>query len=374
MRNLKKIKLVSFTLIISVFLCCCSKSQNNIDDIIPDYARRTYSIADLLPYTYKEIKNAQAYYGQELTKYFYANTSTEAEVKRVTNKEKIDFYIDIGYRNHNYKMIKKRYAMFFGNDNMTDEEMEKERKEEYDKYYKINNAEGIDTIKKYNDGKAFGMPLMSIKVLMDTATISETEKVEDAFVSTAMCEIYKPVTITCDKYDKLKFGDTVELKVPEKVYKKVGTDSEIETIESRNRVCTYIATDSLMYKNDDGRESYYYIGCVDGTNDVRRICDAYGKTLEIYVETKPLSFIKYCRVVCANEPMRLTQDMSLDRLEEYAYNDIAERALCGGYLVAKYKDYIYANQITTDRKGYITSLIDYNNLCIDNEFRKSLSK
>lgn len=371
MQNFRNLKLISIFLVASIFLCSC-KSQKNIDDIIPDYAKRTYSVADLIPYTYKEIKNAQAYYGQELTKYFYANTSTESESKRVRNKDKMDFYIDLGYRNHNYKIIKKRYAMFFGNDNMSDEEMENSRKEEYDKYYKVKDAEGINTIKKYNDGKAFGVPLISIKVLMDTATISEAEKVEEAFVSTAMCEIYKPVVIDSEKYDKLKFGDTIELTVPEKVIKKIGTNSETEVTESRERKCTYIATDSLVYKNDNGEDSYYFIGYEDGINNVRHICDKYGKTLEFYVETKPLSFMKYCRVTSANEPMRLTQSFSLDKLEEYAYNDIAERALCGGYLVYKYKDYIYANQVTTDRKGYITSLIDYNNQCIDNEFLKNL--
>lgn len=341
---------------ISIFLCSCVKSQGEVDNIIPDYARRTYSVADLIPYTYKELKNAQAYYAKDLINYYDTNTSTDANAKRITKRENVDFYYDFAYRNHNYRIIKKRFEMFAGDEMTSEEQMKKEREKEYDKYYKVGNAEGIETIKKYNNGKAFGVPLISIKVLMNTATISEMETVEDTLVSSAMCEIYKPVVISCEEYDKLNIGDIVELDIPEKV------------------ACTYIATDSLMYKNDKGEDLYYFIGCVDGTNDVRRICDKDGKTIEYYVETKPLGFMKYCRVTSAKEPLRLIKDLSLNRLKEYYYNDLAERAFCGGYLIEKYKDYIYANQITTDRKGYITSLIDYDNLCTYNEFLKDLNK
>ena len=42
--------------------------------------------------------------------------------------------------------------------------------------------------------------------------------------------------------------------------------------------------------------------------------------------------------------------------------------------VLAYKDYVYANSITTNLKGYITALHEYDNLRIDNEYYEELNK
>ncbi|MBO6134412.1 MAG: hypothetical protein J6O09_01375 [Lachnospiraceae bacterium] len=352
-------KYIAQIVFISLVLSSCSlsKTQSVIDNIIPDHTKRMYTISDLTPYTYKEIRNAQAFYGQDLTDFFYANTATAAEAKRETKKEKDAFYKELLFRNHNYKIIKKRFGMYVEDESKSQETKESERQKEYDDYYKLQNAEGGNIIKKYNDGKLSGMPLMSIRIDMSTATMSDIESI----YSTALCEIYKPVVIEESVYEKLAFGDTIDLVVP-------ATNSTVNASETKKVTCTYIATDSLMYKDDKGEESYYYIADIDGINEVRRILDYDGSTLETYAESKELQIMSNARVVRANDMIRLMMDVSSDSLTEYNYGDLAVRALSGGYLVQEYKDYVYANSISTNLKGYITSLTEYDNQAIDIEF------
>lgn len=355
-KNLKS-KIV-ILLIVSFVLSSCKlvQTQKMIDNIIPDYTRRMYTVADLIPYTYKEIRNAQALYGTELTDFFYTNTATEAEAKRVTKEEKEAFYYELLYRNHNYKTIKKRFAMYVGDDSKPQEAKEKKRQKEYDDYYKISNAAGSNVIKKYNDGKLQGMPLMSIRVDMSTATMSDL----DSIYSEAMCEIYKPVYIEESRYQNLKIGDTIDLLVPT-------TNSEIYAKETKKVTCTYVATNSLIYETEKGEKVRCYIAAIDGTNDVRRIVDDSGSTLETYVESAMLQFMKYARVARANDLKRLMIDVSGDDLTEYNFDELAVRALSGGYVTYEYKDYIYANSVTTNLKGYITSLTNLDNQRIDIE-------
>ena len=113
MKFMKSKRIITIVLICVMILSSCNlvQDQKMIDNIIPDYAKRMYTIADLIPYTYKEIRNAQALYGRELTDFFYNNTTTESEAKRQTDKEKKDFLSELRYRNHNYKIIKKRFSM-----------------------------------------------------------------------------------------------------------------------------------------------------------------------------------------------------------------------------------------------------------------------
>ena len=362
--NFMKIKkMIAIVMLVTMFLSSCGlvQNQNKIDNIIPDYTRRMYTIADLIPYTYIEIKNAQALYGRELTDFFYENTTTESEAKRTTDEEKKEFLSELRYRNHNYKIIKKRYAMYVEDEYKSSETKTAERDKEYDEYYKLPTAKSANIIKKYNDGKLQGMPLMSIRVDMSTATMSNI----DDIYSEAMCEIYKPVYIEENRYKKLKFGDTIELEVPV-------ASGEVDKKETKKITCTYVATDSLLYKDEEDKDAYYFIADVDGTNEVHRVLDYYGKTLETYVEKAPLQFIKYARVARANEPQRLMDAVANDNLTEYNFDELAVRALGGGYLAYEYKDYIYANSITTNLKGYITSLTNYDNQRIDNKFYDSL--
>lgn len=129
-----------------------------------------------------------------------------------------------------------------------------------------------------------------------------------------------------------------------------------------------------MYKDANGKEQYYFLAEPDGTNDFcRRVLDHHGKTLEVYEETKPLQFMKYARVARANESQRLLNDISKEELISYDFDKLAVRALSGGYLVYEYKDYVYANSITTNLKGYITALYYFDNQRIDNEFYNSLN-
>lgn len=355
-------KTIGVLLVVSFILTSCAPSQKVIDNILPDYTRRMYSIADLIPYTYKEVRNAQALYGIELTDFFSENTSTTAEAKRVTEEQKNDFYSELRYRTVNYKLLRQRLAMYLEDEAKSQDTKEAERQKEYDEYYKLPTAKGAGIIKQYNKGKLQGMPLMSIRVDMSTATMSEV----DDLYSEAMCDIFKPVVIEEKVYKDLEFGDTINLVVP-------ATDSVINSKITKTVKCKYIATNSLAYTNDNGKESYYFIAETDGTNDdVRRVLDYYGKTLEIFVERKPLQFMKYAKVARANEPQRLMTSIIGDTLTYYDFDKIAVRALSGGYLIYEYKDYVYANSISTNLKGYITSLYYYDNQRIDNKFYESL--
>lgn len=360
----KNKKIVVAIILASMLLASCTKSQRTIDNILPDYTKRMYSVADLIPYNYKELRNAQALYGTELNKFFYENISTTAETKRATEKQKNDFYKELRYRNANFKLLRKRLAMYTEDEIYTQAEKEKERKKEYDDYYKISNAKGGNIIKRYNNGKLQGMPLMSIRVDMSTATMSEI----DDIYSEAECEIYRPVVIDESIYEKLKFGDEIELEVPV-------DNSTFEKSDTRRVKCKYVATDSLLYIDENGKDNYYFISDIDGTNDFcRRITDYYGNSLEVYVEKKPLQFMKYAEVARANEPQRLLNAIAYDELVSYDFDKLAVRALSGGYYAIEYKDYIYSNSITTNLKGYITALYHYDNLRIDNKYYEELNK
>ena len=357
-------KIIACIMFVTMIMASCSPSQNTIDNILPDYDKRSYSIADLIPYTYKELRNAQALYGRELTKFFYDNTTTAAEATRVTEKQKNDFYKELRYRNANYKLLRNRLSMYTEDNTLSQEAKEKERQKEYDEYYKISNARSGNIIKQYNNGKLQGMPLMSIKVDMSTATMSEI----DDIYSEAQCEIYRPVVIDEKVYEALTFGDEIELEVP--VENRTFGKKETKKIK-----CSYVATDSLMYTNEDGKEDYYFIADTDGLNNFcRRITDYYGKSLEIYVDKKPLQFMKYAEVARANEPQRLLTSIANDDLTRYDFDKLAVRALSGGYYVYEYKDFIYANSITTNLKGYITALYEFDNLRIDNKYYEEVSK
>ena len=350
-------------LLISILFTSCTPSQKVIDNIIPDYTKRLYSIADLLPYTYKELRNAQALYGNELADFFLSNTSTAAEITRITKKEKNDFYSELRYRTANYKLLRNRLAMYVEDEKNSTEYKEAERQKEFDEYYKLPVARGGDTIKKYNDGKLQGMPLFSIRVDMSTATMSDV----NALYSEFECEIYKPVIISADNYNKLKFGSEIDLVVP-------ATNSTINCSFTKKVHCKYIATDSLLYQDENGKDNYYFIAEVDGTNDFcRRITDYYGKSLETFVEKKPLQFMKYTPVARANEQQRLLESIVQENFTSYEFDKLAVRALSGGYVAYEYKDYVYANSVTTNLKGYITALYNFDNLRIDNEYYESLS-
>lgn len=362
LKNSKIKNLMITSIIVSMLLFACAPSQKIIDNIIPDYNKRLYSIADLIPYKYKELRNAQALYGNELTDFFYNNISTDAEIKRTTKKEQDRFLSELRYRTANYKLLRERLAMFIEDETKSKAVKEEERQIEYDAYYKLQNAAGANTIKKYNNGKLNGMPLMSIRLDMSTATMSD---VNDIF-SQVDCEIYEPVVIESKVYDKLKFGDTIDLKVPV-------NNSTVNSKDTKVVKCTYVATDSLLYKNDDGKDDYYFIAATDGLNEnVHRVLDYYGKTLETFVEIRPLQFLKSARVARANEPQRLLDSIAQENIVSYDFDKIAVRALGGGYLVFDYKDHIYANSITTNLKGYITGLYNYDNQRIDNEFYNNL--
>ena len=360
----KNKRIIAISMLLSMLFVACSPSQKVIDNILPEYNRRIYSIADLIPYSYKELRNAQALYGTELTKFFYDNTSTTAEAERVTEKQKNDFYKELRYRNTNYKLLRNRIAMYTEDEFQTQADKERERQKEYDDYYKLSVAKSGNTIKKYNNGNLQGMPLMSIRVDMSTATMSDL----DAIYCEAECEIYKPVVIEESKYNSLKIGDKIELIVP--VENRTFEKSETKKVE-----CTYVAEDSLQYTDEDGNDNYYFIADIDGTNDFcRRLTDYYGKSLEIYVEKRPLQFMKSAAVARANEAQRLMNAISDDSYIAYDFDKLAVRALSGGYYVWDYKDYVYANSITTNLKGYITALYDYDNLRIDNKYYDELNK
>ena len=69
--NLFKFKKnIAALLLVCMALTSCSPSQKVIDNILPNYKERLYSVADLIPYNYKELRNAQALYGVELIDYF----------------------------------------------------------------------------------------------------------------------------------------------------------------------------------------------------------------------------------------------------------------------------------------------------------------
>ncbi len=82
--------------------------------------------------------------------------------------------------------------------------------------------------------------------------------------------------------------------------------------------------------------------------------------------------MKFARVARANEQQRLLDSIIQGNLVSYDFDKLAVRALSGGYVEYEYKDYIYANSVSTNLKGYITSLYYYDNQRIDNEFYNSL--
>ena len=380
MLNKKQLVLTSIMLIVSITLSSCAlfPTQKMIDNIVPDYETRMYTVADLIPYTEKEIRNSLALYTRELIEFFEEseyvpddkklfsktqtnsvskNGATSSVAKQNTKEGQDAFITELLYRMHNKKIIDQRRLMYEADEKNSKETKVKQREDEFDKYYKLKNASGINTIKNYNKGKAEGMPFMSIRVILSTATVSSV----DDITSEAMCEIYDPSYITNDEYEKLKINDEIVIKVP-------ATNSTVDCKVVNKLKCKYIATDSLLYIDENGRAVNYYIAAPDGTNvDKRRLLDEEGKTLETYVETKPLQFMKYARASYAIDQYSLLSLVSQDAFMDYDFHEIAIRAMGGGFVAYEYMDYVYANSIGTNKKGYITQLTDYSNQRTDKE-------
>ena len=359
-----KLKQILCLILIAVFmLTSCFNSQNAIDDILPDYDKRVYSLADLIPYTYKEIRNAQALYGRNLSKFFKANTTKSAEEKRVTNDEKNVFYKELRVRTANYKLLRRRLAMYTDDDGNIDDYKNEERQREFDEYYKLPNAKSAGTIRKYNNGKMQGTPLMSVRIIMSTATMSNV----DAIYSEADCEIYKPVLINVSDYEELKIGDECVFELPI----KNRTKGEKTTYKA---TCKYVGKDAFEFIDHEGKKDYLFVGDTYDSNDFcRRIVDSLGRTIDIYVENKTLQFMKLAEFGVANDIQRLTNTIaSNEDFQLYTFDKMATRALSGGYYLEAYKDYVYSNAITTNHKGYVTGIYHYDNLIMDNAYYQAL--
>ena len=83
--------------------------------------------------------------------------------------------------------------------------------------------------------------------------------------------------------------------------------------------------------------------------------------------------MKFAEIARANEAQRMMTSIANDELVYYDFDKMAIRALSGGYYAYEYKDYIFANSISTNLKGYITAAHEFDNLRIDNKYYAELN-
>ena len=351
----KRIGIISVLLIVSMLFTSCKvlfPTQSMLDDVLPHRDTHFYCKADLIPYNKAELKNAKTMYGLELSEYFYANKDREFP----DEKEKEDFTRILSYRNHNYVLVRERYEQY--NDDMVlDVADYNQADQEFNDYYRLDDSPIAPLVKQQNDGYLMGNPNISFRLILSTVQNKNIYYEGEA-------EIYIPVTIHNATYEKMVIGDDIQLDLPV----SSGDKNNKETYKT---ILTYVATDSFAYKNSKGEDDVLFVSPKDGIGNYRKLVDRDGNMCETYLENRPLRILKYSRIGEGIDAERLvTSIMQGGGMSDFIIDDIVDKVASGGYLNETYKDYIYANAVYTNMKGYVTTAINYTALYIDNEYAR----
>ena len=172
-----------------------------------------------------------------------------------------------------------------------------------------------------------------------------------------------PVAIPNKEYEKLKIGDKITLTIPKDL--EVSTNSE-----TREQEFVMKATDSLCYTDENGEEIAFFVADKDGISEMRRMVDKTGKMIENYIGMHKIGLLIYARIAEGINAERLVTAIMQAGSGDYIIDDIVDKVEGGGYLVDKYKEYVYANAVYTNLKGYITTALNYTALFVDNEYAK----
>lgn len=353
-RNHKRKIYLVLTLIVAMILSSCSAlfpTQRMLDDVLPYRDTHYYCKSDVVPFSREELKNAKTVYGVELSEYFY-----EFKDANLPEKEKEEFLRTLTYRNANYTLIKDRYEMY-NDDQARDIHDYNQADKEFNTFYKLENSPLADIIKENNNGQLAGNPNISFKLYLNTC-----HKVDDIYYE-GDAEIYVPVAIPNKEYEKLKIGDKITLTIPKDL--KVSTNSE-----TREQEFVMKATDSLCYIDENGDEIAFFVSDKDGISEMRRMVDKTGKMIENYIGIHKIGLLIYARIAEGINAERLVTAIMQSGTGDYMIDDIVDKVEGGGYLIDKYKEYVYANAVYTNLKGYITTALNYTALFVDNEYAK----
>lgn len=352
--NKIKLYLVSIVIVSTMLTSCRAlfPTQRMLDDVLPYRDTHYYCKSDVVPFSREELKNAKTIYGVELSEYFYENKDAN-----LPEKEKEEFLRTLTYRNANYTLIKDRYEMY-NDDQARDIHDYNQADKEFNAFYKLEDSPLADIIKENNNGQLAGNPNISFKLDLKTC-----HKVDDIYFE-GDAEIYVPVAISDKEYQKLKIGDRITLSIPK--------DLEVATCsETIDRELVMKATDSLCYTDENGEEIAFFVADKDGISEMRRMVDKTGKMIERYIGNHKIGLLIYARIAEGINAERLVTAIMQTGTGDYIIDDIVDKVEGGGYLVDKYKEYIYANAVYTNLKGYITTALNYTALFVDNEYAKT---
>lgn len=355
LRNHKtKIYLVVILIISTLFTSCRAlfPTQRMLDDVLPYRDTHYYCKSDVVPFSREELKNAKTIYGVELSEYFY-----EFKDMNLPEKEKEEFLRTLTYRNANYTLIKDRYEMY-NDDQARDIHDYNQADKEFNAFYKLEDSPLADIIKENNNGQLAGNPNISFKLYLNTC-----HKVDDIYFE-GDAEIYVPVAIPNKEYEKMKIGDKITLTIPKDL--EASTSSE-----TRQQEFVMKATDSLCYTDENGEEIAFFVADKDGISEMRRMVDKTGKMIEKYIGMHKIGLLIYSRIAEGINAERLVTAIMQAGVGDYIIDDIVDKVEGGGYLVDKYKEYVYANAVYTNLKGYITTALNYTALFVDNEYAKT---
>ena len=354
-RNNKiKFYLVAIIIVATLLSSCRAlfPTQRMLDDVLPYRDTHYYCKSDVVPFSREELKNAKTIYGVELSEYFY-----EFKDMNLPEKEKEEFLRTLTYRNANYTLIKDRYEMY-NDDKARDIHDYNQADKEFNAFYKLEDSPLADIIKENNNGQLAGNPNISFKLYLNTC-----HKVDDIYFE-GDAEIYVPVAIPNKEYEKLKIGDKITLTIPKDL--EVSTNSE-----TRQQEFVMKATDSLCYYDENGEEIAFFVADKDGISEMRRMVDKTGKMIENYIGVHKIGLLIYARIAEGINAERLVTAIMQAGSGDYIIDDIVDKVEGGGYLVDKYKEYVYANAVYTNLKGYITTALNYTALFVDNEYAKT---
>lgn len=351
-----KIRVITILLIISILCSSCSvlfPTQRMLDDVLPYRDTHFYCDSDLIPFSKAELKNAKTVYGVELSEYFYANKDRSD----FTEEENDDFLRILSYRNHNYKLVRERYEKY-NDDTPTDIDDYNEADQEFNSYYKLSDSPLSDIIRKQNNGRLMGNPNISFKI-----KIEDIKNIDNIYYE-GEADIFIPTYIEQKDYEKINIGDEIELNFPV-------SNMDTENSETIKKKIKCVATDSFIYTDDNDNEEVYFVAPKDGIGDKRKIINTKGEVVETFAGKRPIRILKYARIAEGIDQERLvTSIMQGGGMQDYNIDEIVDKGQGGGYVADNYKEYIYANAVYTDLKGYITTAIKYNALYIDIDYAK----
>lgn len=350
-------KKVSILLILSLVLQVTSCSSinniiteapqvNSFHDVMPYDGAKLYTMPDLYPYKKSDLEKVLP----ECEKNILNEINDKNKQAGLIGEEKDKFMNMLGIKSQNYITLKS-YIENYDDKN-------------YSKYYlsytALPKCDYFPFINSYGCFKDNGLSKLEYNVLLNTM-------VKNNMFYSAECDIFERAKISKTDIDKFNKNDFVNYTSSVSELKNAKVQYTIEVCDdlytSKNNIkldLIPISTSSYMFIYNDKVNTLSLYG-INDDNETYDFYTSYFTTVNKYIATKKLNILN-------NSLVGFTTDLgalAIDQIQEkqnylhYSIDDIYSHYKTGtpSNIHQMYNDSIYANRVSFDSKGFITSLI-----------------